>query len=167
MLNYCSKHARLPFPGPLANACYSSHLDTIPPEAEELSFGNAVYQIRFEQREPRSIFGHKYWFFLQDAVENVPEYVVHWDNFVEYVRIVFGFFVCLILKANTSVSLAADYGLYPIYKEEFHQIFAENGEVPEFSQLLQRMKVVDLNGESSMDEDQWEAASESPCSLSS
>jgi mRNA (guanine-N7-)-methyltransferase len=69
------------------------------------------------------------------------------------------------LKDNTFVSLAADYGLYPTYKEEFHQIFAENGEVPEFSQLLQRMKVVDVNGESSMDEDQWEAASESTCTF--
>jgi mRNA (guanine-N7-)-methyltransferase len=69
----------------LANARHSSHLDSIPPEADDLTFGNAVYQIRFEQREPKPIFGHKYWFFLQDAVENVPEYVVHWDNFVEYV----------------------------------------------------------------------------------
>ena len=58
------------------------HLDNIPPDAEDLSFGNAVYKITFENRE-RPIYGHKYWFFLQDAVENVPEYVVRWDNFVE------------------------------------------------------------------------------------
>ena len=58
-------------------------LDALPPDTDDLTFGNNVYQIRFEQREPRPIFGHKYWFFLKDAVEDVPEYVVHWDNFVE------------------------------------------------------------------------------------
>jgi mRNA (guanine-N7-)-methyltransferase len=29
------------------------------------------------------VFGHKYWFYLQDAVENVPEYIVKWDEFVQ------------------------------------------------------------------------------------
>ena len=43
---------------------------------------------------------------------------------------------------------------------EFHELFDENREVPEFQSLLQRMKVMDENGESQMDEDQWEAASE-------
>jgi mRNA (guanine-N7-)-methyltransferase len=56
-------------------------------------------------------------------------------------------------------SLAAEYSLYPIYKEEFHQIFAEHSEQEEFKELMVRMKVVDANGESSMNEDQWEAAS--------
>lgn len=59
-------------------------------------------------------------------------------------------------------SLAAEYSLYPIYKEEFHQIFADHSEQEEFKELMVRMKVVDANGESSMDEDQWEAASEPP-----
>lgn len=58
-------------------------------------------------------------------------------------------------------SLAADYSLRPIYKEEFHQIFAEHSEQEEFKELMVRMKVVDANGESAMNEDQWEAASES------
>lgn len=57
-------------------------------------------------------------------------------------------------------SLAAEYSLHPIYKEEFHQIFAEHSEQEEFKDLMVRMKVVDANGESSMDEEQWEAASE-------
>ncbi|TFK42896.1 mRNA capping enzyme-domain-containing protein [Crucibulum laeve] len=113
------------------------HLDEIPPNAEELSFGNSVYKIRFEERNERPVFGHKYWFYLQDAVENVPEYIVRWDNFVQ---------------------MAAEYKLYPIYKEEFHQVFEEHQEHPEFGPLMVRMKVVDANGESAMDEDQWEAA---------
>ena len=44
--------------------------------------------------------------------------------------------------------------------KEFHEVFAENQEHADFGPLLQRMKVVDANGESQMDEDQWEAASE-------
>lgn len=68
----------------MVRAVYREHLDAIPQDAEELSFGNSVYKITFEDRE-RPVFGHKYWFFLQDAVENVPEYVVRWDNFVQCV----------------------------------------------------------------------------------
>ncbi|KAI9566486.1 mRNA capping enzyme-domain-containing protein [Boletus coccyginus] len=112
-------------------------LDALPPSATNLSFGNAVYRIRFEDRQSRPLFGHRYYFFLKDAVEDVPEYIVDWDNFV---------------------GLAAEYSLYPIYKEEFHQIFAEHSEQKEFKDLMVRMKVVDANGESSMNEDQWEAA---------
>lgn len=55
--------------------------------------------------------------------------------------------------------MAAEYGLKLVYKEEFHQIFEEHHEHDEFGPLLQRMRVVDANGESHMDEDQWEAAS--------
>ncbi|KAI8998984.1 mRNA capping enzyme-domain-containing protein [Trametes punicea] len=112
-------------------------LDALPPDADDLTWGNNVYRIRFEDRNNRPIFGHRYWFYLKDAVDDVPEYVVHWDNFVQ---------------------LAAEYGLHPIYKKEFHDIFEEHHEHDEFGQLLQRMHVVDANGESQMDEDQWEAA---------
>ncbi|KAJ7632425.1 guanine-N(7)-methyltransferase domain-containing protein [Roridomyces roridus] len=107
------------------------NLETVPADAPELSFGNDVYKIRFEDRAHKPLFGHKYWFYLQDA------YVVKWDNFV---------------------MMAADYGLRPVYKEEFHDVFSEHREHAEFGPLLVRMKVVDANGESSMDEDQWEAA---------
>ncbi|CCM06030.1 uncharacterized protein FIBRA_08275 [Fibroporia radiculosa] len=112
-------------------------LDGLPRNAETLSFGNSVYKIRFEERTHRAPFGHRYWFFLQDAVDDVPEYVVQWDNFVE---------------------MAEEYGLHPVYKNEFHQIFEEHHTHHEFGQLLERMRVVDANGESQMDEDQWEAA---------
>ncbi|KZT74131.1 hypothetical protein DAEQUDRAFT_702380 [Daedalea quercina L-15889] len=112
-------------------------LDALPKDAKDLSFGNSVYTIRFEDRTQRPLFGHRYWFFLKDAVDDVPEYVVHWDKFVQ---------------------LAAEYGLHPIYKEEFHQVFKEHSDHPEFAPLLERMHVVDKNGESQMDEDQWEAA---------
>ena len=55
--------------------------------------------------------------------------------------------------------LADEYGLEPVYVKEFHEVFAENEDHAEFGPLLQNMKVVDSNGESHMDEDQWEAAS--------
>ncbi|KZT09419.1 uncharacterized protein LAESUDRAFT_722386 [Laetiporus sulphureus 93-53] len=112
-------------------------LDSLPPNAEELSWGNSVYKVRFEDRAHRPLFGHRYWFFLRDAVDDVPEYVVQWDNFIK---------------------LAAEYGLRCVYKKEFHQVFEEHHTHPEFGPLLERMKVVDADGESQMDEDQWEAA---------
>lgn len=55
--------------------------------------------------------------------------------------------------------MAAGYDLYPVYKKEFHQVFEEHHEHAEFGPLLQRMRVVDKDGESQMDEDQWDAAS--------
>ncbi|KAJ7489906.1 mRNA capping enzyme-domain-containing protein [Mycena galericulata] len=113
------------------------NLAGVPPDAPDLTFGNDVYKIRFEDRVHTPLFGHKYWFYLQDAVENVPEYIVKWDNFVQ---------------------MAAEYGLHPVYKEEFHDVFSENREHSEFGPLMVRMKVVDADGESAMDEDQWEAA---------
>lgn len=63
-------------------------------------------------------------------------------------------------------SLAESFGLKLEFKNSFHEIFAENHEVPAFADLLKRMKVVDENGESHMDPDQWEAASTSSFSSS-
>jgi len=67
----------------LIDVSHRERLDALPEDAEDLSFGNSVYRIRFDERESKPIFGHKYWFFLQDAVENVPEYIVRWQNFIE------------------------------------------------------------------------------------
>jgi mRNA (guanine-N7-)-methyltransferase len=114
-----------------------TRLDQVPADAPSLSFGNSVYAIKFESRGPCPLFGHRYSFFLEDAVEDVPEYVVHWDHFVQ---------------------LAEKYDLYPLYRKEFHDVFEEFHEHSEFRPLLQRMNVVDANGETEMDEDQWEAA---------
>jgi mRNA (guanine-N7-)-methyltransferase len=66
-----------------------TRLDQIPADAPSLSFGNSVYSIKFESRESSPLFGHRYSFFLQDAVEDVPEYVVRWDHFVQCVHIPF------------------------------------------------------------------------------
>jgi hypothetical protein len=66
------------------------------------------------------------------------------------------------LYTYTISRLAAKYDLYPVYRKEFHELFEEFNDSPEFKPLLQRMNVVDANGESEMDEDQWEAASTTP-----
>jgi len=132
-------------------------LDQIPADAPELSFGNSVYSIRFETRDPRPLYGHRYSFFLQEAVEDVPEYVVHWDHFVRYVHIRSSI---TLHRLRLHISrMAAEYGLYPLYKKEFHEVFEDFQDHHEFKPLLQRMNVVDANGETEMDEDQWEAAS--------
>jgi len=56
------------------------------PKNQAPEFGNAVFRIRFEQHlgQQMPTFGHRYWFFLKDAVEDVPEYVVHWEHFERY-----------------------------------------------------------------------------------
>jgi hypothetical protein len=74
--NFCSLCSR---------ECNSEQLDSIPPDADDLSFGNDVYRIRFEERDNRPLFGHRYHFYLKDAVDDVPEYVVRWNAFVKLV----------------------------------------------------------------------------------
>ncbi len=78
-------------------------------------------------------------------------------------RIIYLFSTSLTAVKNR---VASEYSLHPIYKKEFHEVFTENQNDPEFKQLLIRMGVVDPQGESAMDEDQWDAASTSLLSLS-
>lgn len=47
-----------------------------------------------------------------------------------------------------------------MYKEEFHTIYNDEQGEQEFKGLLSTMKVVDSKGESALDQDQWDAASE-------
>jgi mRNA (guanine-N7-)-methyltransferase len=56
-----------------------SRLNKLP--GDELSFGNSVYSIRFDSKQEQPLYGHRYWFYLKDAVEDVPEYVVRWEEF--------------------------------------------------------------------------------------
>lgn len=62
--------------------------------------------------------------------------------------------------------LAEKYKLRTLYKKEFHDVFQEFHEHADFRPLLQKMKVVDENGETEMNEDQWEAASTSSAASS-
>lgn len=51
------------------------------------SFGNECYRIEFDQRHEmgEKPFGNRYRFWLLDAVDNVPEFVVDWAQFERYV----------------------------------------------------------------------------------
>lgn len=71
------------------------------------------------------------------------------------------------MKWEAFVALAASepFNLEVLYKEEFHTIYNDHQEETEFKQLLSTMKVVDSKGESALDQDQWDAASESLLSL--
>jgi len=55
--------------------------------------------------------------------------------------------------------MANYYGLELIYRREFHEVHEDEQDDPEFGPLLQKMKVVDDNNESRIDEEQWEAIS--------
>ena len=76
----------------------------MPSDATELSFGNSVYKVRFDQREERPLYGFRYHFYLKDAVEDVPEYVVNWENFVKYVSF-FGLLLAQLLIFKLAGSL--------------------------------------------------------------
>ncbi|KAN0066016.1 mRNA cap guanine-N7 methyltransferase [Thecaphora frezii] len=107
------------------------------------SFGNAHYRITFDDASRDfSTYGNRYTFFLEDAVENVPEYVVDWATFV---------------------ALAAEFGLECLYHANFADIYNQHGRggrrMGEFGMLAERMKVVDATrGELVMDEEMWHAA---------
>ncbi|GAA5900854.1 hypothetical protein JCM6882_007681 [Rhodosporidiobolus microsporus] len=127
---------------------YANNPDPSSDPTGGLAFGNSIYRVQFNARDAplvdggeatgeQSAYGHRYTFFLQDAVEEVPEYVVYWENFV---------------------ALAAEYSLSPIYCADFQTIFADEQADAGFHELLLRMKVMDEEGNAQMDEDQLDAA---------
>lgn len=59
------------------------------------------------------------------------------------------------------VRLAAEYGLRLLYHSDFHTVFMNEQETPEFAQLLSKMKVMNKDGSTDLTGDQWEATSES------
>ncbi|KAF9361723.1 mRNA cap guanine-N7 methyltransferase [Mortierella sp. NVP85] len=100
-----------------------------------LAIGNSIYSIRFERRDRFDKFGSKYWFQLEDAIDDCPEYLVHFPTFQR---------------------LAEEYGLELIYNKKFHQVYEEASQETDFNQLLYRMNVISEDGH--LSEDEWEAA---------
>lgn len=126
------------FIGTIPNAeLLLERLNELPDRDEELRFGNSCYSIQFTERRHKGVYGHDYRFYLTDAVEDVPEYLVDWENFV---------------------SLASESGLRLVYKKAFHEILQEEKDSRDFGPLLGKMGVLNEYGESAMDADQWEAA---------
>ena len=52
--------------------------------SDALSFGNKFYQIRFEQKDTFPVYGHKYYFHLEDAIDDCAEFLVHFPHLVRY-----------------------------------------------------------------------------------
>ena len=98
-------------------------------EAEEEGFewGNSIYRVKFPSKTPpdgtfRPPFGWKYFYFLEEAVEEVPEYVVPWEAFR---------------------ALAEDYNLELQYRKPFREVWDEQKDDPELGPLSEKMGVRD------------------------
>lgn len=57
-----------------------------PDQASHVEWGNSIYRVRFPGPTPkdgifRPPFGWRYSYFMEEAVEEVPEYVVPWEAF--------------------------------------------------------------------------------------
>lgn len=88
-------------------------------------WGNSIYRVRFPGATPsdgvfRPAFGWKYSFFLDEAVEEVPEYVVPWEAFR---------------------ALAEDYNLELQYHKTFRDVWESEKDDRELGFLSERMGV--------------------------
>lgn len=107
------------------------------------SWGNDIYRVRFPGATPadgifRPPFGWKYNFFLHEAVEEVPEYVVPWEAFR---------------------ALAEDYNLELQYHKPFGEVWETEKDARELGALSERMGVRDRNtGDLLVSPEEMEAA---------
>ncbi|EAW06494.1 mRNA (guanine-N7)-methyltransferase [Aspergillus clavatus NRRL 1] len=112
-------------------------------EDTKLEWGNSIYRVQFPGKTPedgifRPPFGWKYSYFMEEAVEEVPEYVVPWEAFR---------------------ALTEDYNLELQYRKPFLGIWGDEKDDRELGPLSERMGVRDRNtGELLMTEEEKEAA---------
>lgn len=111
-------------------------------------FGNSLYKVSFPQTEAartlptdgawRPPWGWKYSFFLEESVEDVPEYVVPWEAFR---------------------SLAYEYNLKMEYKRNFEDIWKDEKNDKDLGPLSERMNVKrrDGSGQMNVGDEEWEA----------
>ncbi|MCJ1294150.1 mRNA cap guanine-N7 methyltransferase [Xylographa carneopallida] len=105
-------------------------------------WGNSLYRVRFPGATPadgvfRPPFGWKYSYFMAEAVEEVPEYVVPWEAFR---------------------ALAEDYNLEMQYRRPFADIWAEEKDDPVLGPLSVRMQVRGSEGGAvQLTREEWEA----------
>jgi mRNA (guanine-N7-)-methyltransferase len=113
-------------------------------EAEEgFEWGNSIYRVKFPGKTPedgvfRPPYGWKYFYFLEEAVEEVPEYVVPWEAFR---------------------ALAEDYNLELQYRKPFREVWDEQKDDPVLGPLSERMGVRDrVTGQLQTTEEELDAA---------
>jgi mRNA (guanine-N7-)-methyltransferase len=113
-------------------------------EDERTEWGNDIYRVRFPGKTPedgifRPPFGWKYTYFMQEAVEEVPEFVVPWEAFR---------------------ALTEDYNLELQYRKPFLDIWEEEKDDRELGPLSERMGVRNrATGELNMTEEEKDAVS--------
>ena len=114
-------------------------------EAEETAeWGNDIYRVRFPGKTPadgifRPPFGWKYNYFLHEAVEEVPEYVVPWEAFR---------------------AIAEDYNLEMQYHKAFDEVWNTENDDEILGPLSERMKVRERGrGPLLISDEEMEAAS--------
>ncbi|KKK13728.1 mRNA cap methyltransferase [Aspergillus ochraceoroseus] len=111
---------------------------------KKLEWGNSIYRVRFPGQTPedgifRPPFGWKYSYFMEEAVEEVPEYVVPWEAFR---------------------ALTEDYNLELQYRKPFLEVWQDEKDDSEMGPLSERMGVRDrATGGLQMTEEEKEAAS--------
>ncbi|KAI9666164.1 MAG: mRNA cap guanine-N7 methyltransferase [Bathelium mastoideum] len=92
---------------------------------EGFEWGNEIYRVKFPGKTPqdgifRPPFGWKYFYFLEEAVETVPEYVVPWEAFR---------------------ALAEDYNLELQYRKPFPEVWDDEKDDHVLGPLSERMGV--------------------------
>ncbi|KAI5286968.1 mRNA cap guanine-N7 methyltransferase [Ascosphaera aggregata] len=102
-------------------------VDEVSPIAE---WGNKIYHVRFSGETPedgifRPPFGWKYNYFLEEAVEEIPEYVVPWEAFR---------------------ALTEEYNLELQYRKSFLDVWKEEQNDPILGPLSERMGVRGRDG---------------------
>ncbi|KAJ5776358.1 uncharacterized protein N7511_001369 [Penicillium nucicola] len=113
-------------------------------EDERASWGNDIYRVQFPGATPedgifRPPFGWRYSYFMREAVEEVPEYVVPWEAFR---------------------ALTEDYNLELQYRKPFLDIWEDEKNDRDLGPLSERMGVRDRStGALAMTEEEKEAVS--------
>lgn len=115
---------------------------------ESLEWGNDIYRVKFPGKVPddgvfRPPFGWKYFYFLEEAVEEVPEYVVPWEAFR---------------------AMAVDYDMELQYRKPFGEVWDAEKDDRSLGPLSERMGVRERDrGPLLVSEQELEAASKCKC----
>lgn len=111
-----------------------------------LEWGNSIYRVRFPGDTPedgvfRPPFGWKYSYFMEEAVEGVPEYVVPWEAFRAFVHS--RSLPAFAGEADVVIvdRLTEDYNLELQYRRPFTDIWKEEKDDPILGPLSERMGV--------------------------
>eukprot|EP00761_Pharyngomonas_kirbyi_P002018 gb/GECH01002022.1/.p1 GENE.gb/GECH01002022.1/~~gb/GECH01002022.1/.p1 ORF type:complete len:355 (+),score=92.51 gb/GECH01002022.1/:1-1065(+) len=105
---------------------------------ENNEFGNDIYRVKFDKKRfPKSegAFGHRYQFFLEDAISNIPEYLV---------------------PSSTIRDIAQQHDMKVEMELNFHRLYELYGKHPNFQNLLYRIGV--FGKDRSINQAEWEAA---------